>query len=327
MAKIFYDNDANISELKSLTLAVLGYGNQGRAHALNLRDSGLKVLVSARQDGTGYEQAIRDGFVPCGLAEIVERCELIACLLPDDVTADVFNLHILPNLKRPTTFVFAHGFSVREKLIALPENADILLVAPTGPGRLLRSFYQQGKGLPALIAIEQDASGHAFARCLAYARAIGSTRAGAILTTFAEETITDLFCEQAVLCGGLPELIKASFDTLVAAGYQPELAYISCLKEVKLIADLLFDSGMSGMRKAISNTAKFGGAKTGPKLIDGHVKEKLSQTLTRIESGQFAKEYLSHAKKDLKFLQDFLAAERNSPLGKIENKLQKTLHF
>ena len=327
MAKIFYDNDANLADLKSLTLAVLGYGNQGRAHALNLRDSGLQVLVYARQGGTGYEQAIKDGFQPSSIAETISRCQLIACMLPDDATADVFNLHILPNLKQPMTFVFAHGFSVREKLITLPANADILLVAPTGPGRLLRSFYQEGRGLPALIAIEQDASGQAFARCLAYARAIGSTRAGAVLTTFAEETITDLFCEQAVLCGGLPELIKASFDTLVAGGYQPELAYISCLKEVKLIADLLFDSGLIGMRKAISNTAKFGAAKTGPRLIDGHVKERLEQTLTRIESGQFAKEYLAHSKKDNKFLENFLAVERNSPLGKIEKKLQKSLNF
>ncbi len=327
MAKIFYDNDADTSELKNLICAVIGYGNQGRAHALNLRDSGIKVLVYARHNGKGHEQSIKDGFEPCGITEVMSRSQLMAVMLPDQVVPGVFNNEILPNLKQPMSFVFAHGFVVREKLITLPADADILLVAPTGPGRLLRSFYQEGKGLPAQIAIEQDGSGHAFARCLAYARAIGSTRAGAILTTFAEETIIDLFCEQAVLCGGLPELIKASFNTLVEAGYQPELAYISCLKEVKLIADLLFDSGLAGMRKAISDTAQFGGAKTGPKLIDAHVKEKLSETLTRIESGQFAKEYLAQAKKDQKFLQDFLSREKHSPLGKIENELRKTLHF
>jgi ketol-acid reductoisomerase len=327
MAKIFYDNDADTSELKNLTCAVIGYGNQGRAHALNLRDSGIKVLVCARRDGKGHEQAIKDGFEPGDIGKTISQCQLIATLLPDQVVANIFNNEILPNLKHPMAFVFAHGFVVREKLIKLPADADILLVAPTGPGRLLRSFYQEGKGLPALIAIEQDGSGHAFARCLAYARAIGSTRAGAILTTFAEETITDLFCEQAVLCGGLPELIKASFNTLVEAGYQPELAYISCLKEVKLIADLLFESGLAGMRQAISDTAQFGGAKTGPRLIDGHVKEKLTETLTRIESGQFAKEYLAQAKKDQNFLQEFLDRERHSPLGKIEKQLRKTLHF
>ena len=327
MAKIFYDNDANTSELKSLTCAVIGYGNQGRAQALNLRDSGVKVLICARRDGKGHEQAIKDNFEPCSINEAVSRSQLIATMLPDQVVETVFNNEILPNIKHSITFVFAHGFVVREKLITLPTNADIVLVAPTGPGRLLRSFYQEGKGLPALIAIDQDGTGHAFARCLAYARAIGCTRAGAVLTTFAEETITDLFCEQAVLCGGLPELIKASFNTLVEAGYQPELAYISCLKEVKLIADLLFENGLSGMRKAISDTAQFGGAKTGPRLIDGHVKEKLKETLTRIESGQFAKEYLAQATKDQKFLKDFLDRERHSPLGKIEKQLRKTLHF
>jgi len=327
MAKIFYDNDADTNELKQLTCTVIGYGNQGRAHALNLKDSGIKVLVCARRDGNGHSQAIKDGFEPCDIIEAISRSQLVATLLPDQVMPGVFNNEILPNLKKPMTFVFAHGFVVREKLIKLPTDADIILVAPTGPGRLLRSFYQAGKGLPALIAVEQNGSGQAFARCLAYARAIGSTRAGAILTTFAEETITDLFCEQAVLCGGLPELIKASFNTLVEAGYQPELAYISCLKEVKLIADLLFETGLAGMRKAISDTAQFGGAKAGPRLIDGHVREKLTETLTRIESGQFAKEYLAQAKKDQKFLQDFLAQERHSPLGKIEKHLRKTLHF
>ena len=293
MATIYYDDNADLTTLQDLILGVVGYGNQGRAHALNLRDSGLNVLVGTRAGSHAKDVAIEDGFVPLDIAEVARRSDLIALLLPDEQAPLVYNQSIGPNLTKPTGFVFAHGFVVHHQSVKLAEDADVILVAPTGPGRQLRSLYQDGAGLPALVAVERNTSGKAWERCLAYARAIGCTRAGAIKTTFAEETITDLFCEQAVLCGGLPELIKASFDTLVARGYQRELAYISCLKEVKLIADLLFSRGVDGMRASISNTAKYGSAIAGPEIINSATCHALSGILERIETGEFASQSLA----------------------------------
>lgn len=239
MAKIFYDKDAELTELSGLTVAIIGYGNQGRAQALNLRDSGIKVIVSTRSAGKGYEQAIKDGFSPLSIKEAVSIGDILSILLPDEVAAAIFDKEILPHINKPVALVFASGFAVHEKVITLPAKSDIILVAPTSPGRMLRSLYRAGKGAPGLIGVEQDSSGHAFPRCLAYAKAIGCTRAGALLTSFKEEAVTNLFSEQAVLCGGLPHLISESFNTLVEAGYQPEIAYIFCLKEVKLMSDLL----------------------------------------------------------------------------------------
>jgi ketol-acid reductoisomerase len=248
-------------------------------------------------------------------------------MLPDEHMRDVYITSIEPYINADKVFVFAHGFTVHHNTINLPEYSDVLLVAPTGPGRQLRSLYTQGRGLPALIAVGQDASGLALQRCLAYGKAIGCARAGLLMTTFAEETVTDLFCEQAVLCGGIPELIKKSFATLVDAGYQPELAYISCLKEVKLIADLLFEHGVDGMRQAISTTAQFGSTLTGPEIINSLSAHNLENALRRIESGEFARKFLDDAVHGSPVVKSALKVEQNSRLARIGRELKYKLDF
>ncbi|MFA6210600.1 MAG: ketol-acid reductoisomerase [Candidatus Obscuribacterales bacterium] len=331
MATIYYDNDADLASLKNKVVAIIGYGNQGCAHALNLRDSGIEVIVGARLNGKAFTKASADGFATMSVQEATSKASVLAIMLPDEAVASVFENEIAPGIAASENphkaFVFAHGFTVTNKTIPLPEDADIILVAPTGPGRQVRSLYLEGKGLPALIAVEQDKSGQAFNLALAYAKAIGSTRAGAIQTTFLEETTTDLFCEQAVLCGGMPELIKASFNTLVAKGYQPELAYISCLKEVKLIADLLFTHGMDGMRDAISNTAKYGSVIAGPAIIDAGAEERLATLLTNIEGGQFAQSFLAEAKAGSPVTRAYASKEAASKLASTGRELKDKLHF
>ena len=308
MAHIYYESDADLALLHNETIAVIGYGNQGRAHALNLRDSGLKVIVGARAGGAATHQAKTDGFSTYAIGEASRLASLLAIMLPDEHVPSVYSKEISGEITGPKTFVFAHGFVVANKTITFPQDADVLLVAPTGPGRQVRSLYLDGKGLPALIAVEKDHSKTGLQKALAYAHGIGSTRAGAIKTTFQEETITDLFCEQAVLCGGLPELIKASFATLIESGYQPELAYISCLKEVKLIADLLFSQGLDGMRSAISNTAKYGSVVAGPAIINAGARRKLKEILQNIESGAFAKSFIEEAASGSPLTREFVAA-------------------
>ncbi|MBX9690664.1 MAG: ketol-acid reductoisomerase [Candidatus Obscuribacterales bacterium] len=327
MADIFYDKQCDLSSLENLTLAVVGYGNQGRAHALNLKDSGLNVITGTRAGSKSCQQAKDDGMPFFEIPEAAARADLIAVLLPDEQMPRVVSKEILPNAKKGTAFVFAHGFAVHHKTISLPTDSDIILVAPTGPGRQLRSLYQEGLGLPALIAVEQDASGMAWQRCLSYAHGIGATRAGAIKTSFQEETVTDLFCEQAVLCGGLPELIKASFDTLVSQGYQSELAYISCLKEVKLIADLLFQQGIDGMRAAISNTAKYGSALAGPQIINSNTREQLARVLKRIETGDFAKDFIEDSSHGNPTIKELMKTERHSRIAKVGRELKENLIF
>src|SRR5262249_42469475 len=327
MAKIHFDKDTDIEPLVKLNIGIIGYGNQGRAQALNLRDSGLTVWVGSRDGSPARAQAERDGFPPHSVQEVANNCEVLALLLPDEAVPTVYVDAVEPYLEAHDTFIFAHGFTVRHKTVRLPDDADIVLVAPTGPGRQLRSLYEEGKGLPALVAVEQDASGIAWSRGLAYAKAIGCTRAGVIETTFEEETITDLYCEQAVLCGGIPELIKAAFHTLVDRGYQPELAYISCLKEVKLIADLLFERGIDGMRVAISNTAKYGSALAGPELVNGATVDRLNSILSDIESGEFARRFLAEAEQGMPTIKELIAQERHSRLARTGRELQNSLHF
>jgi len=327
MAKIHYEKDIDLGSLRNLTIGVIGYGNQGRAHALNLRDSSLKVRVGTRPKSDARDLAIKDGFAAEDATSIARECDVLAIMVPDELVPQLYTQSIEPHLASNKVFVFAHGFSIHFETIRLPKTADVLLIAPTGPGRQLRSLYVAGKGLPALVAVHQDHSGTAFNRCLAYAKGIGSGRAGAIETTFAEETVTDLYCEQSVLCGGMPELIKRSFNVLVNAGYQPELAYISCLKEVKLIADLLFDSGVDGMREAISNTAKFGSAVAGPKLINAQTTNRLESVLHNIESGRFAKQLLADAKLGSPTIKSLLRDEKGSQIARTGKRLRSQIDF
>lgn len=327
MSNIFYDKNADLKYLKDRLIAVIGYGNQGRAQALNLRDSGLNVIVGAREEGSSFKQAKSDGFKTLDIKSCASSADLLVLTLPDESMSEIFDKFIRNYVKKDTAFIFAHGFCVHYKTIDFPDNSDIILVAPTGPGHQVRKLYEENSGLPALIAVEKDSSGNAKQLCLAYAKAIGSTRAGVIETTFAEETVVDLFCEQSVLCGGIPELIKSSFNTLVKNGYQPELAYISCLKEVKLIADLLFDRGLDGMRGAISNTARYGAAVAGPEIINTETSKRISNVLKRIEDGTFAKSFIASVETPDSVLSNQKDEETSSKLHKTEQELKKSLVF
>jgi ketol-acid reductoisomerase len=292
MAKVYYDSDADSNLLKDKTVAIIGYGIQGRGQALCLRDSGIRVVVSEIDGTANFEQAKKDGFVPVSASEAAKAAEIIQILTQDHVQAKVYNQSIKPNLKKGKALCFSHGFNIRFKQIKPPKNVDVFMVAPKGPGALVRRMFEEGKGVPSLIAIFQDATGEAKQLCLAYAKAIGATRAGVIETTFAEETETDLFGEQVVLCGGVTELIKAGFDTLVEAGYQPEIAYFEVLHELKLITDLIQETGISGMRRRVSNTACYGDLTRGPMIINERTRKTMQKLLKAIKSGKFAREWI-----------------------------------
>jgi len=292
MAKIYYDNDADLGLLKDKTIAIIGYGIQGRAQALCLRDSGCRVVVSELQGTVNYEQAKKDGFTPVSVEEAARAADIIQILTQDHVQAKVYKEAIKPNLKKGKALCFSHGFNIRFKQIKPPKNVDVFMVAPKGPGALVRRMYEEGKGVPSLVAVFQDASGEALKIALAYAKGIGATKAGVIGTTFDEETETDLFGEQAVLCGGVTELIKAGFDTLVDAGYQPEIAYFEVLHELKLITDLIQETGISGMRRRVSNTACYGDLSRGPMVITAKTRKVMQKLLKEIKSGKFAREWI-----------------------------------
>ncbi len=292
MAKIYYDQDADLNLLKDKTIAIIGYGIQGRGQSLCLRDSGCRVIVSEVEGTHNFEQAKKDGFTPVSADEAARGADIIQILTQDHVQAKVYDESIKPNLKKGKALCFSHGFNIRFKQIKPPKKVDVFMVAPKGPGALVRRMYEEGKGVPSLLAVFQDASGQAKQIGLAYAKGIGATRAGVIETTFEEETETDLFGEQAVLCGGVTELIKAGFDTLIAAGYQPEIAYFEVLHELKLITDLIQEVGISGMRRKVSNTACYGDLTRGPKIITEKTRKVMQKILKDIKSGKFAREWI-----------------------------------
>lgn len=297
MVKVYYDKDADLKYLQGKKIAIIGYGIQGRGQALCLRDSGLNVIVSEMQGTQNYETAIKDGFTPLSAGEAAKQADVIQILTQDHVQAKVYKESIKPNLKRGKVLVFSHGFNIHFGQIKPPKKVDVIMIAPKGPGALVRKMYEEGKGVPCLLAIYQDASSEAKNIALAYAKGIKGTTAGVIETTFAEETETDLFGEQAVLCGGVSELIKAGFDTLVEAGYQPEIAYFEVLHELKLITDLIQERGISGMRRGVSNTACYGDLTRGPRIINAKTRKEMKKILKEIQKKKFAREWIAENEK------------------------------
>ena len=294
--KVYYDKDANLDVINNLNVSIIGFGSQGHAHAMNLKDSGAKVIVGLREGSASASKAKDAGLEVKNISDAVSEADVVMILAPDEYQADLYKESIEQNLKPSAAIAFAHGFNIHYEQIKPDDNHDVFMIAPKSPGHLVRSTYVNGKGVPTLIAIHNDASGNAKDIALAYASAIGGGRAGIIETNFKEETETDLFGEQAVLCGGVTALVKAGFETLVDAGYAPEMAYFECLNELKLIVDLMYEGGMTDMRYSISNTAEYGDLTKGPFLIDDHVKEKMKIVLADVQNGKFANDFVSEIK-------------------------------
>lgn len=326
-AKIYYDADADINALKGKTVAIIGYGSQGHAHSQNLRDSGVNVVVGQRPGGANYDLAKSHGFEPMSAADATKQADIINILLPDEIQAEVYKSDIAPNLVSGNVLMCSHGFNIHFGLIEPPKGIDLLLVAPKGPGHLVRSEFEANGGVPCLIALGEGASDDTFKIGMAYAKGLGGTRGGVIQTSFAEETETDLFGEQAVLCGGISELVKAGFETLVEAGYQPEMAYFECMHEVKLIVDLLYQGGLSYMRYSVSNTAEYGDYKSGPRVVTAETKAEMKRILDDIQSGRFARDWMLENKAGAP---SFKATRRNEQRHEIEvvgKKLRKLMSW
>jgi ketol-acid reductoisomerase len=326
-ARMYYDADADLSALDGQTVAVIGYGSQGHAHALNLRDSGLKVVIGLADGSKSRALAEAAGFQVLSVAEATKASDVIMIAVPDTLQKKVYDTEIEPNLRPNALLMFAHGFNIRFGLIAPSGgNVDVGMVAPKGPGHLLRSVYEQGGGVPALFAVEKDGSGTARARVLAYARGIGSTRAGVLETTFKEETETDLFGEQALLCGGVTALVKAAFETLVEAGYQPELAYFETMHELKLIVDLMYRGGLNFMRFSVSDTAEFGDYVSGPRVTEG-AKAAMKDILADIQSGSFAQRWVAVQEAGGAEFQELRAKDRNHQIEQVGADLRSRMPF
>ncbi len=321
-AKVYTDNDADLAVLKDKTLAVLGFGSQGHAHALNLKDNGLRVIIGLYDGSQSIPLAQERGFEVLPTAEAVKRADVIFVALPDTKQPAAYQKEMAPNLARGKTLLFSHGFSIHFKTIVPPPEVDVILVAPKGPGHIVRRQFTEGKGVPSLIAVYQDPSRRAKATALAWAKGIGGTRAGVLETTFKEETETDLFGEQAVLCGGLTSLALAGYETLVEAGYQPEMAYFECLHELKLIVDLMNEAGISGMRFSISETAKWGDVSVGPKIIDASVKKRMKAALKEVQSGKFAKGWIAEYQTGYKKYHALLKKGERHPIEKVGARLR-----
>lgn len=325
MAKMYWEKDTDGSALWHKTVAVLGYGSQGRAHALNLRDSGCNVVLGLRKGGKTWQQAEKDGFQPVEPHEAVQRADVVAMLVPDMAQAELYREAVAPYVKKGAALVFAHGFNVHYGNIKPHEDVDVVLVAPKGPGGLVRRQYEERRGVPCLFAVHQDASGNAAKVALAYAKEIGGAKAGVLETTFAEETETDLFGEQAVLCGGVTELVAAGWETLVQAGYQPEVAYFECLHELKLIVDLIYEGGFARMHEFVSETAKYGDLTRGPRVVDDHVRNTMKTVLEEIRNGQFAREWMDENKNGRPNYKARLEADLNHPVEEVGKRLRANM--
>jgi ketol-acid reductoisomerase len=324
---IHYEKDAPIDALKGKKVAVVGYGSQGHAHSQNLRDSGIEVTVAELEGTDNYKLAVEHGFSPADIKTAIKDAALIIITLPDEIQAKVYESHIGPNLAAGQTIGFCHGFNIHFKYIVPPKGVNVVMIAPKGPGHLVRSEFVKGGGVPNLIAVEQNATGDAKSIALAWANGIGGARAGVIETTFKEETETDLFGEQAILCGGLSALIKAGFETLVAAGYQPEIAYFECMHEVKLIVDLMYQGGLSYMRYSISNTAEYGDLTRGSRIITDETRAEMKKILSEITSGEFAKEWVAEYKGGLKNFNALYNKDHDSHLETAGRKLRKMMKW
>ncbi len=321
-AKIYSDKDADLNVLKDKTVAVIGFGSQGHAHALNLKESGVNVIVGLYPGSKSIDVAKQYGFEVLDTAEAVKKADVIFLAVPDLLIASVYEKDVLPNLTKGKALLFSHGFAIHFKTVVPPKDIDVIMVAPKGPGHLVRRQYQEGRGVPSLIAVFQNPSKKAKKVALAWAKGIGGTRAGVIETSFKEETETDLFGEQAVLCGGASALVQAGYDTLVQAGYQPEMAYFECLHELKLIVDLMYEAGISGMRFSISETAKYGDVVTGPRIINKAVRAEMKKVLKEIQDGTFAKTWIKEAKTGKKKYHKLLTDGTKHPIEKTGARLR-----
>jgi ketol-acid reductoisomerase len=327
MAKIYYDNDADLRLIRGKKVAIIGYGSQGHAHALNLRGSGVDVQVGLPATSKSRQKALAVGLTVDGVAEVSAWADVIMVLAPDTAQPAIYTEQIAPHLTKGKTLMFAHGFNIRFNTITPPEDVDVVLIAPKGPGHRVRETFEQGAGVPALLAVHRDASGSAKALALSYARALGATRAGVLETTFAEETETDLFGEQAVLCGGVSALVKAAFQTLVDAGYQPEVAYFECMHELKLIVDLMYRGGLNYMRYSVSDTAEYGDYVSGPRVIDSDTRAEMDKILGEIRSGEFAKKWIAENKNGRPQFEAVRRKEREQPIELVGAQLRKMMPF
>ena len=325
MAKIYYDQDADLGVIKGKKVAVIGFGSQGHAHALNLHESGIDVVVGLREGSKSWDKAVKSGLTVMPTDKAAEAADVIMILVPDELQADMYNRDIKPHMAPGKALAFAHGFNIHFHQIVPPEDVDVIMIAPKGPGHVVRRTYEEGQGVPALIAIYQDATGKAKDIALAYAKGIGGTRAGVLETTFREETETDLFGEQAVLCGGTSELIRAGFDTLVEAGYQPEIAYFECLHELKLIVDLINEQGISGMRYSISNTAEYGDITVGKRIITQETRAEMKRVLDDIQSGRFAREWILENRANQPVLKAMRKKESDHLIEKVGKQLRSMM--
>ncbi len=322
MAKIYYDKDADLGLIKGKTIGIMGYGSQGHAHALNLKDSGIKVMVGLRRSSQSWEQAEAAGITVATPEEVAEKSDIIMMLVPDTTQPEVYRQAVEKHMKAGKVLMFAHGFNIHYTQIVPPPDVDVAMVAPKSPGHMVRHLYTEGTGTPALVAIHQDASGRALQVALAYARGIGCTKAGVLETTFLEETETDLFGEQVVLCGGVSALVKAAFETLVDAGYQPELAYFECVHELKLIVDLIYQGGLEYMRYSVSDTAEYGDYSRGPRIVDDNTRDTMEEILGEIQDGTFAREWILENQAGRPRYNALRRMEAEHPIEKVGKELR-----